>query len=312
MKKPFFSIIIPSFNQGSLLQKAIESVLNQSFKNYEIIVVDNYSTDNTNEIIKSFQKKINFYKIRNHGVIGKSRNIGIKKAKGKWLAFLDSDDIWMKNKLKETHKLILKKNFDIICNAEWISYNSNIIRKLWIYGPYKKNFFQYLLENGSCVSTSASTINREFIFSHKIFFNEKKIFITAEDYDFFLNLAYKKAKFYFLNRPLGIHLFHKQSASSNFKKHRKATLEVLKYHVFKLQKFNKNKDNLWLKINFFILTKDLLVKVSLKNIRLSILYSLIKLALLRPVQFFLYILKIIIKQMFQFFLFYFYLVLNFK
>ena len=54
MKKPFFSIIIPSFNQGSLLQKAIESVLNQSFKNYEIIVVDNYSTDNTNEIIKLF------------------------------------------------------------------------------------------------------------------------------------------------------------------------------------------------------------------------------------------------------------------
>ena len=79
MESIFFSVIIPTYNQASLLEKAVKSVLNQSFKNFEIIIVDNYSDDETQKIVESFQsKKIIYKKIENHGVIARSRNLAIK------------------------------------------------------------------------------------------------------------------------------------------------------------------------------------------------------------------------------------------
>ena len=94
-KNPFFSVVIPTFNQDSFLKKAINSVLQQTFKDFEIIIIDNNSTDNTEETVKYFNlENIQYEKISNGGIIAKSRNLGIKKAKGKWIAFLDSDDDW--------------------------------------------------------------------------------------------------------------------------------------------------------------------------------------------------------------------------
>ena len=76
MKAVFFSVIIPTYNQANLLTKAIRSVLNQSFKNFEIIIIDNFSEDETEKIVESFEsRKIVYEKIRNHGVIAKSRNL---------------------------------------------------------------------------------------------------------------------------------------------------------------------------------------------------------------------------------------------
>ena len=81
--KPFFSVVIPTYNQGDLLKKCLETVVKQSFKNYEVIVIDNHSNDNTQKIIKKFKKKIIYKKIKNRGVIARSRNYGIKKSNGK-------------------------------------------------------------------------------------------------------------------------------------------------------------------------------------------------------------------------------------
>ena len=141
MNYPFFSIIIPTFNQCNLLKKALQSVFKQNFKSYEIIVIDNHSTDNTYKVIKSFKKKIIYSKIKNFGSIGKSRNIGIKKSHGKWLAFLDSDDTWSDNKLQKIYKIINNNKAQVICHAEWILRNDKI-KKLLTYGPYQKNFYQ--------------------------------------------------------------------------------------------------------------------------------------------------------------------------
>ena len=79
--KPFFSIIIPTFNQGDLLARCVKSVLNQSYKNYEIIIIDNNSSDNTSKIINKYKNLIIYKKINNQGVIARSRNLGIKLAK---------------------------------------------------------------------------------------------------------------------------------------------------------------------------------------------------------------------------------------
>ena len=159
MNNPFFSVIIPTYNQASFLRKALNSVMRQEFKNFEIIIIDNFSTDETEKIIKSFKKKIIYKKIKNRGIIAKSRNKGIQLSKGKWLAFLDSDDLWSSNKLKEIHEQIKRVKFDVICNDEWIVFGKKSISSLWSYGPYQDNFYKKLLINGNCISTSASVIN---------------------------------------------------------------------------------------------------------------------------------------------------------
>jgi len=92
------SVIIPTFNRADFLRKAIESVLSQTYRGFELIVIDDGSTDNTYEIVSEFKNNIVYIKQKNIGAAS-ARNTGIKRAKNKFLAFLDSDDCWDKEKL---------------------------------------------------------------------------------------------------------------------------------------------------------------------------------------------------------------------
>lgn len=96
-----FSIIIPTFNRSHLIRRAVESVLNQSYKNWELIIVDDGSSDNTSEIVTPFLKdeRIRFIEKENTGA-AHSRNVGVEFSSGEWLSFLDSDDTWESNKLE--------------------------------------------------------------------------------------------------------------------------------------------------------------------------------------------------------------------
>ena len=88
MSNPIVSVIIPTFNRGYCIERAINSVIKQTFLDWEILVIDNYSSDETDEIFKDkVSDKIKFLKIKNDGIIGKSRNLGISIAKGKYIAF---------------------------------------------------------------------------------------------------------------------------------------------------------------------------------------------------------------------------------
>ncbi len=98
MKKPLVTCIIPVFNCEKYIESAIESVLNQTYKNIEIIVVDDGSTDRTPELIKKFNGKIKYIRHPNSGSAA-ARNLGISKASGDFIGFLDSDDMWDKNKI---------------------------------------------------------------------------------------------------------------------------------------------------------------------------------------------------------------------
>ena len=134
---PFFSVIIPTYNQCDLLKKAIQSVEKQTFTNYEVIVVDNNSSDGTREFLEKNKNEI-YKKINNNGVIAKSRNLGIKLAKGQWISFLNSDDTWFENKLAKTFDKIKEGNFDVICNDEWIIDSSNKKKNLELWTVRKK------------------------------------------------------------------------------------------------------------------------------------------------------------------------------
>ena len=89
----------PTFNRKNELKFAIKSVISQTYKNWELVIVDNNSTDGTTEMIESFNlDKLKHIKINNHGIIAKSRNKGIANASGEYIAFLDSDDWWSPKK----------------------------------------------------------------------------------------------------------------------------------------------------------------------------------------------------------------------
>jgi len=101
---PKVSVIIPAYNCGNLIERTILSVCNQTFKDWELIIVDDGSTDKTKEVVLSFQKKdsrIKYFFQNNSGAPAKPKNVGILNATGKYIAFLDHDDEWVPKKLEK-------------------------------------------------------------------------------------------------------------------------------------------------------------------------------------------------------------------
>ena len=101
MEDPLVSVIIPTYNRAGVIKETINSIINQTYSNFEIIIVDDGSTDNTGDIIKTFQDdRIKYYWKKNTGLPSKARNVGLKHVNGEFIAFLDSDDIWLPKKIE--------------------------------------------------------------------------------------------------------------------------------------------------------------------------------------------------------------------
>ena len=115
------SVIIPTYNRGEVLEQAIKSVLNQTYQNYEIIVVDDGSTDNTHRILEKYGHKIRYYS-KLHGGVSSSRNFGLEKSEGSWVAFLDSDDYWLPEKLERQIEFVRQNPEFLIVQTDekWI------------------------------------------------------------------------------------------------------------------------------------------------------------------------------------------------
>lgn len=119
------SIIIPSYNRGYIIKKSIDSILNQSYQNFEIIVVDDCSTDNTESIVKSISdKRVRYIRLEKNSGANKARNVGIENSKYNLIAFQDSDDEWHKNKLEKQLKYLKENSFDIV-SCKYNQYENN-------------------------------------------------------------------------------------------------------------------------------------------------------------------------------------------
>ena len=204
MSKPYFSIIIPTYNRSRQLKFAIDSIINQTFKRWELILVDNNSKDGTKRLIKNYNNpKIKFFTIRNYGNIAKSRNLGIKKSSGKYLAFLDSDDEWLPEKLQESYK-ILKKNISLVYHDMFIKkkIHQNFFKKTGYCRKLTNAVYEDLIFNGPAFPTSSVVIKKK-IFKKINFFNEDKNLITWEDFDAWIRLSKITSKFYKIQGTLG-------------------------------------------------------------------------------------------------------------
>lgn len=185
---PLVSIIIPTYDRGYCLRRTIQSVLDQTIANWELILIDNHSTDGTDAIVASYEdRRIKVLKIDNKGVIAESRNKGIQTATGKYLAFLDSDDWWMPYKLEKSIE-ILEGGADFVYHDLYIS------PSLWIKSrrinskQVSMPVFRDLLINGSQIPNSSVVVRRELI--EKVGgFSEDKQIVGAEDYEGWLRVA---------------------------------------------------------------------------------------------------------------------------
>ena len=111
-KTPLVSIIMNCYNGDKYLRKSIKSIISQSYKNWELIFWDNCSTDNSKKITKKFKdNRIYYFKSKQFVNLYEARNLALKKVNSDFIAFLDSDDIWSKNKLKIQLKFMLKNNY---------------------------------------------------------------------------------------------------------------------------------------------------------------------------------------------------------
>ena len=116
--KPFFSIIVATYNQADLLKVCLESIESQTFNDWEAIIVNNHSTDATSDVVASFNDpRMKEILVHNKGVLSVSRNAGIRESRGEWICMLDSDDIWYVDKLKELREAIINNPaIDVFCH----------------------------------------------------------------------------------------------------------------------------------------------------------------------------------------------------
>lgn len=132
------SVIMPSYNTAKFIDKTIESVLNQTYQNFEIIIVDDCSTDNTDEVVANIKdERIIYIKNDKNSGAAVSRNRALREAKGRWIAFLDSDDLWEKEKLSKQIEFMKKNGYKFSYTAyEEVDENSNPLN-VRVSGPKK-------------------------------------------------------------------------------------------------------------------------------------------------------------------------------
>ncbi len=224
------SVIIPVYNRESFISKAVESVLNQTYKNFEIIVVDDGSIDETYFSILHLtsDKRLSYYLLNENKGVSFARNYGIKHADGKFIAFLDSDDYWLPEKLEKQVKYMLENNLKICQTDEYW------LRKNRFVNPKKKhkkisgNIFYKSLEL-CIVSPSAVMLDRE-VFENVGMFDEKMP--ACEDYDLWLRVSLKYNVGLFEEKLIVKRGGHEDQLSRNF--------GLDKYRIYSLLKLLEN------------------------------------------------------------------------
>lgn len=234
-RKPFFSVVIPTYNCAILLERALSSVLAQTYQNFEIVVVDNSSADDTLDVLEAIDDpRLSIIEVNNDGIIAYSRNTGIKIARGPWIAFLDADDVWYPDKLEVVRAAILENPESIlICHDEWRVVEGG--RKNYLhYTPSTSNIYESLLFKKNCLSPSAVTLQKGIAIKTNGF-SENKKFVTAEDYEFWLRLS-QEGPFHFINKALGEWHIHTSNTSKNAEIKVNSSMCVRQYHLGLWQK----------------------------------------------------------------------------
>ncbi len=234
MKKNKVDIIIPNFNKGDFLDEAIKSVINQSYKNWKLFIIDDHSTDNSINILKKYtnNKKIKIFFLKKNKGPGYCRNLGILKSKSRFIAFLDSDDLWSKRRLYDQINFMIKNKFSFTYSDYVTFYQRGAEKKnIGKTNLTKKLNFEKFIKNSS-INTSSMIIKRNLLGNIKF-----KNLAKLEDYIFKCEILQKKnVTAYKFNKPFVYYRVSKNNRSNSKLK-----------NIYYLWKYNKNLN----KLNFF-------------------------------------------------------------
>jgi glycosyltransferase involved in cell wall biosynthesis len=198
------TVIVPTYNRAHMAPETIDSILAQTFKDFELIIVDNYSKDNTEKMVKKYIKKdkrIRYYKNQNNGIISVNRNYGIRKAGGELIAFCDDDDLWLPDKLeRQLAEFEKDSSIGLVC-GNGINFNEEGEFGLISEVEFTDEDFTFeaLLQKNRVVS--ASVMIKKEVLDDVGLFKELRELIAGEDYHLWLRVA-KKYKIKYLFSPL--------------------------------------------------------------------------------------------------------------
>jgi glycosyltransferase involved in cell wall biosynthesis len=281
MMTPLISIIIPTYNSAELIGAAIDSVLAQTYQNWECIIVDDGSTDNTLKLCNQYIKLDSRvkYLYQENGKQGKARNLGISKANGFYLAFLDADDLWLPEKLSVQIVQIQKHDVDLVFSDSYVFNDNalnNLSQKMNVLDAilYNKNSMQLFLEINK-VPILTVLVKREKVLSVGGF-SENLDIQNVEDYHLWLKLLMTNCMFYSSGRILAKYRIHNTSATSSdklslhkipfafydliqlypsYKRQIENELKVKFKRIYKTKLFTKSELGGWIKKNTTYLSK---------------------------------------------------------
>jgi glycosyltransferase involved in cell wall biosynthesis len=180
------SVIIPTYNRSRKLIRALCSVMEQTFSDYEVIVIDDGSTDDTYQALTSYMSMIRYVKKQVNQGVSVARNSGIRRASAPWIAFLDSDDYWLKDKLSVQMKYIEHNPGTLVCQTEelWIR-NGRRVNPRTRHKKPSGDIFERSLER--CLVSPSSVMMKRSLFDEIGLFDEA--LPAAEDYDMWLRIS---------------------------------------------------------------------------------------------------------------------------
>lgn len=269
---PLVSIIIPTWNRADLLSETLESINNQSYTNWECVIVDDGSTDHTKTVVQRF-KEINsnfiYYSRPDSSPKGANacRNFGFKKSKGSYINWFDSDDIMHPDKLKIQVKHLLNYNFPFtVCQTLVFEESINKTLGLRCEKIYSENFFNDFISNKIKWLTQAPLFKRKFMEENELLFDES--LVQSQEREFFIRVLDLVDNYHYDNTPLVYFRKHEQSIS-----HSGISIEKIKsnfkVNIQTLENYYERLGNTEIKVLIKGIKQALKMSLRLREFRLS-------------------------------------------
>lgn len=234
------SVVIPVYNRSTELRRALNSLVAQTEKNFEALVIDDGSEEDIESVIHQFKNQLNirYFRLEHSGGPAKARNKGIKEATGEWISFLDSDDWWMPTRIQVISNH-LTSDIDFLYHPLKLAYSKlrinfatpflqRIVGRAMIGDP-----LTYMLSTGNPIPTSSAVARKSYLLKVGSM-NGDKALVSLEDFDTWLKLARQSARFKFLDQLLGYYWVGTDNISNISQRQIDRQRKLFEYHCVNL------------------------------------------------------------------------------
>jgi len=202
LKDELITVIIPTYNRADKLKSTIKSVLNQTYSNFELIIVDDGSKDNTNEVIETFNdNRIKYIQQEHSGLPAVARNTGLKNANGKYIAFLDSDDIWFPNKLTRQIEIFKQKKDLLLIATNAIVFN-NKLNNIGNTNIQKNGYVSYDQLLDFNIIVNSTVLFKRLIIDKIGYLDDNPLAVGIEDFDYWLRILEYRNNSIFITKEI--------------------------------------------------------------------------------------------------------------